>query len=103
MRIVGLSGPLLLHIIYSGRVLDWLAGKVGVKSIFFQFSLAMDKLPADAMQKVLQFVGIKDCVGLAQTNKQLRNDVHKQASHYSQRYGSTPSTRSGDTKVVVYT
>ena len=38
----------------------------------------MDKLPVDAMQKVLQFVGVKDCVGLAQTNKQLRNDVHKQ-------------------------
>ena len=26
----------------------------------------------------MQFVGVKDCVGLAQTNKQLRNDVHKQ-------------------------
>ena len=38
----------------------------------------MDKLPVDAMQKVLQFVGIKDCVGLAQTSTQLRNDVHKQ-------------------------
>ena len=45
---------------------------------FFQCSLAMDKLPVDAMQKVLQFVGVKDCVGLAQTNKQLRNDVHMQ-------------------------